>query len=92
MAIDDEIRTIENRLTSLDKERTDLLNDLKKLRLQRDDQKSIVLLGRPTLLKSPETNDKKTDLFLTLFRSREDIFPKRWDNPKTGRVSEMRLR
>ncbi len=85
MAIDDEIRNIENRLTSLDKERTDLLNDLKKLRLQRDDQKSIVLLGRPTLLKSPETNDEKTDLFLTLFRSREDVFPKRWENTKTGR-------
>ena len=49
------------------------------------DQKSIVLLGRPALLKSPETNEEKADLFLTLLRSREDIFPKRWENNKTGK-------
>ncbi len=36
MSIDEKIRSIENRLTSLDQERTSLLNDLKTLRSQRD--------------------------------------------------------
>lgn len=85
MSIDDKIRSIENRLTNLDKERTDLLNDLRKLRSERDDQKPIFLLGRPTLLKAPETNEEKADLFLSLFRGRENIYPKRWENNKTGK-------
>lgn len=54
LSTDDQIRSIENRLTSLDQERTALLNDLKNLRSQRDSQKSVVLLGRPTLMKAPD--------------------------------------
>jgi len=85
MSIDDQIRNIENRLTNLDKERTDLLNDLRKLRSEKDDQKSIVLLGQPALLKAPDTNEEKAELFLSLFRGRENIYPKRWENNKTGK-------
>jgi len=73
MATDDEIRSIENKLSALDQERSALLNDLKNLRNQRDSQKPIILLGRPTLMKTPESNEEKTELFLTLFRGRENI-------------------
>lgn len=86
MSIDEKIRAIENQLTTLEKERLDLLSELGKLRSQRDGTKQIVPLGRGTLLKSPETNDEKAELFLTLFRSREDIYPKRWENNKTGKA------
>ena len=48
MGVDDQIRTIENRLTSLDQERTGLLTDLKNLRSQRDSLKAVILLGRLT--------------------------------------------
>lgn len=85
MGIDDQIRTIEDRLTAIEKDRTALLKELKELRAQRDQQKPAMLLGRPALMKSPESNDEKAELFLTLFRGREDIYPKRWENNKTNR-------
>lgn len=85
MGIDDQIRSIENRLTAIEKDRTDLLKELKKLRVQRDQQKPAMLLGRSALMKAPESNEEKAELFLTLFRGREDIYPKRWENNKTNR-------
>ena len=84
MATDDEIRSIENRLSALDQERSALLTDLKNLRSQRDSQKPKLLLGRATSMKTPASNGEKTDLFLTLFRGRESVYPKRWENTKTG--------
>lgn len=85
MSIDDQIRSLENRLTALETDRLILLNELKGLRAQRDEQKTVVLLGRPALTKGPESNDEKAALFLTLFRGREDVYPKRWENDKTNR-------
>ena len=34
---------------------------------------------------SPTTNTEKIALFRSLFSGRKDVFPKRWENPKTGR-------
>ncbi|HEY8271542.1 MAG TPA: DEAD/DEAH box helicase family protein [Pseudobdellovibrionaceae bacterium] len=85
MGVDDQIRSAENRLAALEKERIDLLGELRNLRAQRDEQKPMLLLGRPPLMKTPETNEEKADLFLTLFRGRENVYPKRWENLKTGR-------
>ncbi len=67
MGIDDQIRSVENRLTSLETERTGLLTELKNLRSQRDEHKPVALLGRPTLMKAPESNEDKADLFLAYF-------------------------
>lgn len=83
MGIDDQIRSTENRLTALEKERTDLLTELKFLRTKRDELKPAALLGRPALIAPPITNEEKAELFLMLFRGRQDIYPKRWDNNKT---------
>ena len=85
MTTDEKIRSVESRLTALEKERSDLLNELKSLRAQQENQKPVAILGRPALLKAPETNDEKTELFINLFRGREDIYPKRWENNKTGK-------
>ncbi len=86
MAIcDDQLRSIENRLAALEKERSDLLIELKNLRAQKDEYKPVILLGRPTLMTASETNEEKADLFLSLFRERENIYPKRWENHKTGK-------
>lgn len=85
MGIDDQIRAIESRLTALEKDRLGLLNELKALRAQRDTQRPAMLLGRSALMKAADSNEGKVDLFLTLFRGREDIYPKRWENNKTNR-------
>ncbi len=85
MDIDDKIRSIENRLTALEQERIGLLGELKNLRVRRDDHSPVALLGRPSLMKTPESNEEKAELFLSLFRGREAIYPKRWENNKTGR-------
>lgn len=85
MSADDEIQSIENRLIAIEKERSDLLAELKILRSQQDNNKSVTLLGRPRLNKSLETNEQKSELFLTLFRGRQNIYPKRWENNKTGK-------
>lgn len=71
MAIDNQLRSIENRLGALEKERTNLLNELKNLRAQKDEHIPVILLGRPSLMTTPETNEEKADLFLSLFRGRE---------------------
>lgn len=34
---------------------------------------------------APATNPAKVELFRSLFRGREDVFPRRWENAKTGR-------
>ena len=34
---------------------------------------------------APTSNAEKIKLFRRLFRGREDVFPRRWENPKTGR-------
>lgn len=85
MSLEDQIRSIENRLTTLERDRSTLLNELKVLRAQRDEQQAVLLLGRPAMMKAPESNEEKADLFLNLFRGREDIYPKRWENNKTNR-------
>jgi superfamily II DNA or RNA helicase len=32
------------------------------------------------------SNDDKVTLFLSLFHGRDDVFPRRWENPKTGKA------
>jgi superfamily II DNA or RNA helicase len=34
---------------------------------------------------APTTNPAKVELFRSLFRGREDVFPRRWENAKTGK-------
>jgi len=85
MGIDDQIRSIESRLTALEQERTELLKQLKSLRVQKDDCAVAAPLGRPAMVNGSESNEEKAALFLTLFCGREDIYPKRWENNKTGR-------
>lgn len=39
----------------------------------------------PPSMVTPASNAEKVALFRSLFRGREDVFPRRWENPKTGR-------
>lgn len=72
-----EIEKIKRRIDSLDAERRDLLGRLSTLEREHQHQQ------RQTLQQF--SSQEKIHIFRQLFRGREDVFPKRWDNRKTGR-------
>ena len=89
------IAELEERLAALDQERQTVLTALEKLRLLLAVAAVHVPLSPPTVpppvasRDAPVTmasgTDDKVALFASLFRGRKDVFPKRWDNPKTGK-------
>ena len=83
-----EIADLEKRLAELDRERESVfaaLQDLK-LRSQAELQTSMVSEATEhTDTASTFSKAQKIALFRSLFRGREDVFPRRWDNPKTGK-------
>jgi hypothetical protein len=81
---DEHIAVIERRLLALEDEKRRLEAEIHALRLhsQQNWQESIAKNVSVSL--DPVTPDR-IKLFLSLFRGRPDVFPKRWDNAKTGR-------
>ncbi|MEA1926932.1 MAG: DEAD/DEAH box helicase family protein, partial [Candidatus Auribacterota bacterium] len=78
------IEVIERRIFDLEQEKKDLLSELKEIR--RHDLSSLPpLLGFPPVKKPPVSPDEKIQLFLTLFRCREDVYPKLWVNAAKGK-------
>jgi len=84
-----EIADLQKRLAELDRERESVLNALEHLKLR----------GAPELQSAPSSqavrdaetrkalsNADKITLFRSLFRGRDDVFPRRWENPKTGKI------
>lgn len=79
------IRDIEARLESLAEERGRLVAELTALRAARaqgDELSS--LLGRTATSKTPGAPEEKVELFLKLFRARESVFPRLWENHTKG--------
>ena len=74
----DEIEEIKRRINSLDAERRGLLDKLSTLEHKHQQQQQGKTLQQ-------FSSQEKIDIFRRLFRGREDVFPKRWDNKKTGR-------
>ena len=71
------IEKISHRLSAIEAEKAALISELEALQ-QAVAQKASI----PTIT---ITSDQKIAIFLGLFRGREDVFPKRWDNAKTGK-------
>lgn len=78
---------LRDRLKALEEEKEKILQELVVLENQNKsisrpagDLKGVKALNRP-----PETNDEKVKLFLDLFRCRQDVFPKYWENSKNGK-------
>ena len=65
-------------------ERQSILDRLKAIKApkKKTEAKDIPLRGHTTALRTPVTPQEKIELFLTLFRCRESVFPKLWENPK----------
>lgn len=75
---------LERRLLEIETERQSILDRLKELKApkKKTEAKDIPLRGLATVLRTPVTPQEKIELFLTLFRCRESVFPKLWENPK----------
>jgi superfamily II DNA or RNA helicase len=80
------IAALQERLVELDRERDSVLADIAKLERVREATRSPATTtsaqGTPTIALS---NDEKVTLFRSLFRGRDDVFPRRWENLKTGK-------
>jgi superfamily II DNA or RNA helicase len=85
----EEIARVRARLASLGAERTELEERLAALERRREtpiriDHSPPPAANSPTITAASSTTDKVT-LFRRLFVGRQDVFPVRWENRKTGR-------
>ena len=69
--VEEELRAIEDR-------RRSLLVEMKTLRQKTEFQQ----LPLPTAV--PRSSDEKVGLFLSLFAARHSVYPRLWENPKSG--------
>ncbi len=82
---DREIAAIRERLARLESEKAELEGSLNKLlAAQEAKDSSLPVSGAPVTNASSAA--AKIALFRSLFRGRDDVFPKRWENPKTGKA------
>ncbi|MGD0230539.1 MAG: DEAD/DEAH box helicase family protein [Syntrophorhabdales bacterium] len=73
------VEVIKARLAELERERASLLKEMEDLSAPRP---SADLLGVPASDRPLSTPEERLALFLRLFRCREDVFPKMWENQK----------
>src|SRR4030065_1903963 len=83
----------ENRLARIEKERAEALAKLQELkdRLAAEvsaptPPKPVPSDNLPFPSRPPSPQPQKVALFRSLFRGREDVFPRLWENTKTGRT------
>lgn len=87
-----EIDDLERRLKELEREREAINERIKRLQVREPAvsyavppiSESRPLLGIPASINVAETPAQKLDLFLRLFRCRESVFPKLWENKSKG--------
>ena len=93
MSVDDSASTgiadLQKRLVELDRERADILAALEQLKRQvaASEVQHITTSQMAGGVASPAvlSNSEKIALFRSLFRGRDDVFPRRWENSKTGK-------
>ncbi len=83
MAPEEEIPRLEQQLRALDAERNHLLEELRKAQstARRSSRPSLALDERTY----PTTAADRVALFHSLFAARTDVYPRRWENARTGR-------
>ena len=92
MGTDDTLNTgianLQQRLAEIDRERASILTALEQLH-QRRSEVQPTLSSRDvgnTATAATLSNAEKVALFRSLFRGRDDVFPRRWENSKTGKA------
>jgi len=86
--IDGLVQEMQKRLDGLDSERVILVSKIEELRKDREDvliglQASSSFLDAP--VRQDSSSEEKIALFRSLFRGREEVYPRRWENLKTGK-------
>ncbi|MDD9993554.1 MAG: DEAD/DEAH box helicase family protein [Rhodospirillales bacterium] len=81
--VSDEAARIRDRLARLESERDALKARLVELELTEPVARNGSLAGGPVTERSPARD--KVALFRSLFRGRDDVYPKRWENDRTGK-------
>lgn len=82
------ITEIESELLNLDHRRNQLLNELTQLRLeeyQKSSPAQLKLHLQQTSINNQSSQEEKIQLFRSLFKGREDVFPRRYENSKNGK-------
>ncbi|MFK8137775.1 MAG: hypothetical protein AB8E15_05365 [Bdellovibrionales bacterium] len=83
---DRSIETIKERLKELEGEKKQLLTDLALLQSQQNVEETVRSpIGHRVAPSTPVMPNEKVDLFLKLFGCRTDVFPKYWENKKSGK-------
>lgn len=81
-----EIAVLRARLTALERERSELADRLRTL----EHTRAVESTQDPDTATAPVTmassTPQKVELFRGLFRAREDVFARRWENEKTGKA------
>jgi hypothetical protein len=80
----DEVSQIRLRMQELDQERQTLERRLRELEQLEAAVPAAIQQSKPLATNASSATDKIA-LFRRLFGGRTDVFPARWDNPKTGR-------
>lgn len=83
---DKTVESIKSRLKELEAEKKKLLSELTQLQsLKSDEDIALPPIGSQLLSTTPKTPEEKINLFMKLFGCRTDVFPKLWENNKTGK-------
>lgn len=78
------IQEIESQLDKLNAKRLALLQELREIK-KNDHNDLPPLIGRKLNFPTPDSPKSKIELFKRLFCCREDLFPRFWQNDKTGK-------
>lgn len=82
----DRLIAIKSELQQLESRRQSLLSELRELMSSdREAEISTTFLGDRAFDEEPETPEEKIQLFLKLFRCRSDVFPRYWENNRSGK-------
>ena len=76
------ITALEQKIQAIDAEREALLQELTKLKQQ---QQSLAQPIVGAIVTQHSSIKDKVNLFRDLFKGRDDVYPKRWENSKTGK-------
>ena len=88
--LDKLLSAAEQELVQMDARRAEILQQIQRLKLERDSASQALAVQPPNTQIAAITNESnpedKIALFRRLFRGREDVYPKRFESTKTGKV------
>jgi superfamily II DNA or RNA helicase len=77
------LQEIKDKLAHLENVKQDLLRELDSLQ-DNIDSPSTILYGNPASATPPKTSEERISLYCKLFRCRDDVFPRLWENARKG--------